>query len=425
MKTAYSLACLLLALAFLPANALFAAEPPVHCDAGNGGITLPRGFCATVFADNLGTARNLTVNNNGDVYVALLSPEHGGGIVALRPGRDGHAAQTKYFGKLGGTGIGIHAGYLYFATPTEVLRYKLVPGQLLPETTPEVVVSGFPEQNEHAAKTFAFDGAGHLYVNVGAPSNACQRQDRRAGSPGIRPCPYLTEHGGIWEFSGDEINQHFPRDGERYATGIRNGMAIAWNPRVQRLYDVQMGRDQLYDNWPKLYTAMQSAELPAEQFFVVRKGENYGWPYCYYDELQHQKVLAPEYGGDGKKTGDCGKYGQPILAFPGHWAPEALTFYAGRAFPARYRGGAFIAFHGSWNRAPLPQAGYQVVFVPFKGELPASGYEIFAGGLAGVSPLMSPSDARFRANGVAVGPDGALYISDSQHGRIWRVTYRG
>ncbi|MGH8280146.1 MAG: PQQ-dependent sugar dehydrogenase, partial [Gammaproteobacteria bacterium] len=254
MKTGYLLGCLLLVLAFLPANALLAAEPAAHCDTGNGGITLPKGFCATVFADNLGTARNLTVNSNGDVYVALLSPEHGGGIVALRPGADGHAAQTQYFGKLGGTGIGIHAGYLYFATPTEVLRYKLVPGELLPDTTPEVVVAGFPEQNEHAAKTFAFDGAGHLYVNVGAPSNACQRQDRRAGSPGIRPCPYLTEHGGIWEFSADKINQHFPRDGERYASGIRNGMAIAWNPRVQRLYDVQMGRDQLYDNWPKLYT---------------------------------------------------------------------------------------------------------------------------------------------------------------------------
>lgn len=395
-----------------------------ECDPGNGGITLPKGFCATVFADNLGTARNIVVNANGDVYVALLSPAHGGGIVALRPGPDGHAAEIKYFGDYGGTGIGIHAGYVYFATPTEVLRYKLVPGQLLPDTTPEVVVSDFPEQHEHAAKTFTFDDRGHLYVNVGAPSNACQRLDRVRGSPGIRPCPYLAEQGGIWEFSADKLHQHFPRDGQRYATGIRNGMAIAWNAHVRRLYDVQMGRDQLYDNWPKLYTAKQSAELPAEQFFLVRRGENYGWPYCYYDQLQHKKVLAPEYGGDGKKTDDCAEYGQPIMAFPGHWAPEALMFYSGDAFPARYRHGAFIAFHGSWNRAPLPQAGYHVAFVPFKGEQPAGGYEIFAGGLAGVSPLMSPNDAHFRANGVAEGPHGALYISDSQHGRIWRVVYR-
>lgn len=402
--------------------------PQLHaapaCDPGNGGISLPKGFCATVFADNLGTARNIVVNANGDLYVALMSPEHGGSIVALRPGADGRAAEIKYFGDVGGTGIGIHDGYLYFGTPTEVLRYKLVPGQLLPQTQAELVVGGFPEQPEHSAKTFAFDVAGHLYVNVGAPSNACQRQDRVRGSPGIRPCPYLAEHGGIWEFSADQLNQRFPRDGVHYASGIRNAVAITWNTRARALYVVQMGRDQLYDNWPKLFTAEQSAELPAEEFFLVHQGGNYGWPYCYYDELQHRKVLAPEYGGDGKKTGDCAQYGQPILAFPGHWAPEALMFYTGVAFPARYRGGAFIAFHGSWNRAPLPQAGYQVVFVPFRGERPAGGYEIFAGGLAGANPLVSPDDAHFRANGVAEGPQGALYISDSQHGRIWRVVYR-
>ncbi|MGH8378337.1 MAG: PQQ-dependent sugar dehydrogenase, partial [Gammaproteobacteria bacterium] len=268
------------------------------CDKGNGGITLPPGFCATVFADNLGTARHIAVNSNGDVYVALLSPEHGGGIVALRDTNgDGHANLVKYFGKDGGTGIGIHDSYLYFATTTKILRYKLLPGELLPQTPPEVVVGGFPEQNEHSAKTFAFDNAGHLYVNVGAPSNACQRQDRAAGSPGIKPCPLLAEHGGIWEFSADKLNQVFGKNGARYATGIRNGMAIAWNARMRRLYDVQMGRDQLYDNWPKLYTAKQSAELPAEQFFLVRRDDNFGWPYCYYDQLQQKKVLAPEYGG--------------------------------------------------------------------------------------------------------------------------------
>ena len=394
------------------------------CDPGNGGITLPKGFCATVFADHLGTARQLVVAPDGDVYVALIRPVHGGGIVGLRPGAGGHAAEIKYFGEYGGTGIGIHGSYLYFATPTEVLRYKLLPGHLLPESKPQLVIGGFPEQHEHSAKTFAFDNTGHLYVNVGAPSNSCQRLDRVRGSPGIKPCPYLAEHGGIWEFTADKLNQHFPQDGVRYASGIRNAVAITWNPEVKVLYVVQMGRDQLYDNWPQYYSAQRSAELPAEEFFLVRKGGNFGWPYCYYDELQHKKVLAPEYGGDGKKTGDCAHYGQPILAFPGHWAPEALGFYRGDAFPTGYRDGAFIAFHGSWNRAPLPQAGYQVVFVPFKGELPARGYEIFAKGFAGESPLMSPDDARFRPNGVAGGPRGALYISESQHGRIWRVVYR-
>lgn len=425
MNIGYLFGCLLLTAALLPANAVLAAESPTYCDPGNGSITLPNGFCATVFADNLGTARQLAVASNGDVYVALLNPAHGGGIVALRPGTDGRAAEIKYFGQYGGTGIGIHGGYLYFATPTEVLRYKLRPGQLLPDTTPETVISGFPEQQEHEAKTFALDGAGHIYVNVGAPSNACQLQDRAAGSPGIRPCPYLTEHGGIWEFSADKINQHFPKDGERYATGIRNAVAITWNGAAKSLYVVQMGRDQLNSNWPKLFTAQQSALLPAEEFMRVARGQDYGWPYCYYDQIRYRKVLAPEYGGDGKKIGGCDRYAKPIVAFPGHWAPEALAFYTGGAFPAKYRGGAFIAFHGSWNRAPEPQAGYQVEFVPMKNGLPDGEYETFAGGFAGKQKLMSPGDARYRPNGVAEGPQGALYISDSQQGRIWRVTYRG
>ncbi|MGH8306783.1 MAG: PQQ-dependent sugar dehydrogenase [Gammaproteobacteria bacterium] len=423
MKSGLLFLSLLFVATALPAHAVPPAYP---CDSSNGGISLPAGFCATVFADGLGTARHIAVNSNGDVYVALLRPEHGGGIVALRDTHEnGHADVVKYFGEYGGTGIGIHDGYLYFATPTEVLRYKLIPGELLPRMQAEVVVSGFPEQHEHAAKTFMFDGAGHLYVNVGAPSNACQRQDRAAGSSGIMPCPYLAEHGGIWEFNADKLNQAFGKDGTRYATGIRNAVAVSWNTSADALYAVQMGRDQLYDNWPKLYTTQQSAELPAEEFFLIRRGDNFGWPYCYYDQTQHRKVLAPEYGGDGKKIGGCDKYTQPILAFPGHWAPEALLFYTGKQFPAAYHGGAFIAFHGSWNRAPLPQAGYKVVFVPFKGLRPADGYQTFAGGFAGEKPVSSSNDARFRPNGVAQGPDGALYISDSKHGRIWRVRYRG
>jgi glucose/arabinose dehydrogenase len=407
------------------ARVTMAANAP-QCDPNNGGITLPAGFCATVFADNLGVARHMAVASNGDVYVALQSLHDGAGIVVLRDSNgDGHADVVKYFGESGGTGIGIHDGYLYFATNTEILRYKLLPGQLLPDLHPQVVVSGFPEQHEHSAKTMTFDDNGHVFVNVGAPSNTCQREDRVRGSPGIKPCPLLAEHGGIWEFDADKLSQVFGRDGQRYATGIRNAVAITWNDRVGALYAVQMGRDQFADNWPDLYTDKQSAELPAEEFFLVRRGDNFGWPYCYYDQLQQKKVLAPEYGGNGRKTGDCPSYGQPILAFPGHWAPETVLFYTGTEFPARYRDGVFISFHGSWNRAPLPQAGYNVVFAPFDGLRPSGEYQVFADGFAGKSPILSPGEARFRPMGLAQGPDGALYIGDTQHGRIWRVMYTG
>jgi len=408
-------------IALAAAGGGVAAEKPPGCDHDTG-ITLPSGFCATVFADGLGVARHMVVAPDGVLYVALQSENKGGAIVALRDSKGhGHADQIVHFGSEGGSGIALYAGYLYFATPTSVLRYKL---PVAADSRPESVIGGFPAQDEHAAKSIAIDAAGHLYVNVGAPSNACQRDDRAPGSPGRAPCPLLAEHGGIWLFDADKTGQHFPRDGRRYATGIRNAVALAWLAPLNALYAAQMGRDQLADNWPKFFTDEQSAELPAEELFRVEQGDDFGWPYCYYDQLQGKKVQAPEYGGDGKKQGDCAKYGQPLAAFPGHWAPEALLVYEGRQFPAHYQGGLFVSFHGSWNRAPLPQAGYKVVFLPFRDGKPGA-YQTFADGFAGMDKIVGSGDAHYRPMGLAQGPDGSLYIGDTQRGRIWRVVYTG
>ena len=406
--------------ALLVLGARVAGASPA-CDPHTG-ISLPAGFCATVFADDLGTARHMAMGPDGTLYVALESMKEGGTLVALRDSKgDGHADQMHRVGDEGGSGIALHGGYVYFATPTAVLRYRIgrdgVPG-----ATAETVVSGFPEQDEHAAKSIAISDAGDLYVNVGAPSNACQVEDRAVGSRGEIPCPLLAEHGGIWRFSADKTEQVFPKDGERYATGIRNAVAIVWHGGG--LYAVQMGRDQLAYDWPKLFTDAESAELPGEEFFAVHPSEDFGWPYCYYDQIQQKKVQAPEYGGDGRKVGDCAKFGQPLIAFPGHWAPEALLFYDGKQFPAAYRGGVFVSFHGSWNRAPLPQAGYRVVFLSFKDGKPGV-YQTFADGFAGKSRIVTSNDARYRPMGLAEGPHGSLYIGDTQHGRIWRVTYVG
>lgn len=137
-----------------------------------------------------------------------------------------------------------------------------------------------------------------------------------------------------------------------------------------------------------------------------------------------KEFLAPEYGGDGTKVGRCGQYKLPIVAFPAHWAPVDVMFYSGSMFPANYRGGAFIAFHGSWNRAPLPMAGYNVVFQPFADGKPSGKWEVFADGFKGTERLMNPDDAAARPDGVAQAPDGSLYITESQHGKVWRVLYR-
>lgn len=391
------------------------------CAPDNGGISLPDGFCAVVFADNLGRGRHLAVRDNGDVYLAIRGGD--GGIVGLRDTNgDAVADVVEKFADVGGTGIGIRNGYLYFAPDIAVVRMRLGDG-VVPIGQPEIIVGGFAQQRTHAVKPFEFDGDGNMYVNVGAPSNACQKADRAPGAPGEDPCSLLERVGGVWRFDADLPGQH-AGDGERYATGIRNGVANAWNDRTGKLYVVQHGRDQLSAIWPRLYSVKQSAELPAEEMFEVDSGDDFGWPYCYYDHLQQRKVLAPEYGGRGEEVGRCADKEGPIVAFPGHWAPNDLVFYHADQFPARYQGGAFIAFHGSWNRQPFVQQGYNVTFAPFVDGRATGAYEVFADGFAAERDLRSPREARYRPTGLAVGPDGSLYVADSVRGRVWRVFYR-
>ncbi len=422
-RTAALLTALLLML--LACASVRAVEKQPKCDSDNGAIDLPKGFCALVFADEIGSARHLTVSEAGDVYVRLREAdgEHGGTIVALRDtSGDGRADRVERFAEEGGTGIAVHSNFLYFSTETAILRYPLRDRQLTPQQKPQTVVEGLTARGQHAAKSFTFDHAGNLYVNIGAPANACQKKSRAPGSPGQDPCPLLDDSGGVWRFAADQLEQQQDGSKARFASGIRNAVALQWHASAEQLYAVQHGRDQLHDLWPDLYSTADSAVLPAEEMLALNENEIFGWPYCYYDQRRKQHVLAPEYGGDGKKVGRCAKIQQPAAAFPGHWAPNDLLFYSGTQFPERYQGAAFIAFHGSWNRAPLPQAGYKVVVVPLSNDKPAS-WEEFATGFAGKKEIKTPGDARFRPTGLAQGPDGSLYIADSVKGRIWRVIY--
>jgi len=391
----------------------------------NGGLSLPDGFSALVVADKLGSGRHIAVRNNGDIYLALRSLKNGKGLVALRDSNgDGSADIIRYFGKTISTGIDISAGYLYYSNFDEVLRVKLPKEDLVPDDEPVVIAKGFEQQNQHQDKTFTLDESGNLYVNVGAPSNSCQVDDRIPGSKGIDPCPQLERHAGIWRFRADIPSQDQIADGHRYASGIRNSIALAWNKTNNKLYVVQHGRDQLSQLFPDLYTEQQGAELPAEEFLMVEDGDFFGWPYCYYDQIKKQKILAPEYGGNASAQGRCTDSKGNIMAFPGHLAPNDLLFYTGSMFPERYRNGAFIAFHGSWNRSPLEQKGYFVAFVPFVNGLPSGEMETFADGFAGVKVIKSPNDAVYRPMGLAQGPDGSIFVSDSEEGRIWRIIYK-
>ena len=402
------------------------------CEPGNGGLTLPAGFCALVVADGLGPARHMAVNTNGDVYVAIMTsggptgPVTGnGGVVGLRDANnDGKFELKEAFGSGSATGIAIRNGYLYIAHPTTVERYKLTPGQLKPAGTPEVVVSDLPAMRQHEDKGIAFDDRGSLYVNVGVPSNACQNPDRTKGAKGQDPCPLLETYGGIWKFDENKLGQT-GKSGMRFATGMRQMPAITWHDGA--LYVVMHNRDQLDTFWPEHFTAKDNAERPAEGMYRAVQGTNGGWPYCFYDYTQKKFLLNPEYGGDGKTQGRCSgaAFTAPVAVFPAHWAPVDVMFYSGTQFPKKYQGGAFIAFHGSWNRSPLAQEGYNVTFQPFAAGKPSGSFEVFADGFAGTKNLQTPNAAAARADGVAQAPDGSLYISESQKGKIWRVMFTG
>ena len=322
-------------------------------------LNLPDGFISNVFVDSIAeTVRHMDVKNNGDLYVKFRRQSDEGVLAAIRDlNSDGKADSIVKFGQYHipqrgsySTGSRIHNGYLYYSSQLTVYRVKLDPQKLVPISNPEIIVVDDHEHgsHEHIGKPIAFDDKGYIYVPFGAPNNACQEPKRTPEAPGLDPCPDLKLHAGIWRFKSDELNQT-QKDGELFATGLRSIVAMNWNPYDKTLYAVGHGRDDLARLWPNHYSKWESALLPSEEFIKIEEGDNFGWPYCYYDQMQNKKLLNPEYGGDGKIIGRCDQFKDPIIGFPGHWAPNDLVFYNGDAFPERYRNGEFIAFHGSTN----------------------------------------------------------------------------
>lgn len=162
----------------------------IQPDPDNAGLTLPEGFGATVVADTLGRARHIVARDNGDLYINLRSLKNEKGLVALRDNNDdGHADEIEYFTDQAGTGIDIYNNYLYYSNDSTIFRVPLEENTLVPTGTPEEMISGLLEKRQHAVKTFTFDEQGYIYVNVGAPANACQEQMRTPGSPGYGSMP--------------------------------------------------------------------------------------------------------------------------------------------------------------------------------------------------------------------------------------------
>jgi glucose/arabinose dehydrogenase len=387
------------------------APAPRPCADDNGGLVLAEGLCAAVIASDAGHVRQLAAGPEGVLYAAV--DEGRAGVLALRDrDGDGRAEERETFGPEGANDVELHDGHLYLALPDRIVRWPLTPGRLVPAGEPETIVSGLPTGG-HQAKSLAFGAGTTMFVNIGSATNSCQRLDRMPGSQGLDPCRELERRAGIWAFDAVRQGQRFA-DGRRYATGLRNASALAIQPGSGALWAAVQGRDQLGDNWG--FSDQINAENPAEELVRVEDGDDFGWPYCYYSNQSDTKVLAPEYGGDGRKVGRCAAAKNPVIAFPGHWAPLALAFHGADGLGRSYGEGLFVAFHGSWNRAPLPQAGYRVVFAPFVNGKATGKYVTIATGR---------SVRALRASGVAVAEDGSLFVSADANGKIWRITAVG
>jgi glucose/arabinose dehydrogenase/mono/diheme cytochrome c family protein len=407
------------------------------CPDDDSGLSLPASFCATIFADGIGHARQMVVAPSGVLYVNTWSgryygndtPHAGGFLVALQDTTGAGKADvderfgvTVQSGGAGGSGIAFYKNSIYAEINDRIVRYSLPAGSIVPQDAPVTIVSGLPLTGDHPMHPIFIDSEGDMYVDVATPTNSCQLKNRIPESPGEVPCTQLETRGGIWRYDTSKTDQVFS-SANRFATGIRNGEGFAMDA-AGHLFVTQHGRDQLHANWPKLYKPDQEATLPAEELLLLKQGGDYGWPECYYDSFAKKLVLAPEYGGDGgKKIGVCADKTAPVAAFPAHWAPNAAVHYDKKEFPAGYREGVFIAFHGSWDRAPYPQGGYNVVFQPLSGDQASGPCQIFADGFAGA--VASPEKAAHRPSGLAVGLDGALYVSDDVAGRVYRIVYRG
>jgi glucose/arabinose dehydrogenase len=339
-------------------------------------IRLPPGFTIEYYAENTPGARSLTLGPDGIVFVGTRGEGKVYALVDSSGGQKADRVVTLAEGLFLPNGVAYRNGSLYVAEVNRILRYDDITGRLDNPPAPVVVSDTFPSDTLHGWKFIAFGPDGKLYVPVGAPCNAC-----------VPPSP---EYAAIHRMNPDGS------DLELYASGVRNTVGFDWDPLTGDLWFTDNGRDWLGENLP-----------PDELNFAPGKGMNFGFPYCYGENVPDPNLNS---------GGSCAGYTPAAQSLPAHVASLGMRFYTGSMFPDEYRDQIFIAEHGSWNR--IVPTGYRVSLVRRENNTPVS-YEIFAEGwLQNGIPWGRPVD-------VLVMPDGALLVSDDLSGSVYRISYGG
>ncbi len=335
---------------------------------------LPPGFTAEVYASGLSVPRFITFGPDGVLYVT----ESGGGRVTALPmdPATGKAARhvTVASGLQSPNSAAFEGNTLYVGEISSVTR--LTVDSSMHGSNQRRIITDLPSGGNHITRTVLIGPDGKLYVSIGSSCNVCDETD--------------PHRAAVWVYNPDGS------DGYRYAYGLRNAVGMAINPVTQEIWVTNMGRDLMGDN------------TPPDTIYSLRAGANYGWPRCHAGN-----IIDPDMG----KPGDCNGVEQPLVRIQAHSAPLGLAFYSASAFPASYRG-LFVAYHGSWNRS-VP-TGYKVVYIPLDGQGHVAGPpQDFATG------WLHNGSMSGRPVGLAVGPDGALYLSDDAAGLIYRIKYSG
>ncbi len=340
--------------------------------------TVPQGFRVNVFATSFKRPRWLTVAPNKDIFLADTGA---GEIIVLRDAQNtGGAQERKVFvnGMTRPFGIAFHENYVYVGNMNELVRFRYDPKTSKRLGEKEHLLDLPSGGHETRSVVFSADGK-HLFIGVGSDSNV------DPGEPPIRAAITICDPDG--------------KNARLFATGLRNPVGLALEPVTGEVWTTVNERDELGD------------DLPPDYFTSVKDGGFYGWPYSYIGDNVDPRVKPQR--PDLVKRAII-----PDVLLGAHVAPLQFAFYTGKQFPESYRGGAFVAEHGSWNRAT--RAGYQIAFVAFKDGKPSADPVPF---MTGLVPNPSGSDVYGRPVGVAVAPDGSLLVSDDGAGVIYRISF--